>query len=84
MRIEDDLLILLKDRAAREKTSLTRVLNATLRTGLRAAQEKKRPRRRYQQKTHSLGEPRVDLTKALSLAGELEDDEILRKARLRK
>jgi len=29
--------------------------------------------------THSLGEPLVDVTKALRLAGELEDDELVRR-----
>jgi hypothetical protein len=51
---------------------------------LRAERETKKPRRRYHEKTHSLGVPRVDLTKALSLSTQLEDDETLRKVRLRK
>jgi len=84
VRIEDDLLLELKDKAARERSSLTRVFNQTLRTGLRAERETKKPRRRYHEKTHSLGVPRVDLTKALSLSTQLEDDETLRKVQLRK
>ena len=31
--------------------------------------------------TYSMGEPKVDLTKALSLAGRLEDDELLHELR---
>ena len=84
VRIEDDLLLELKDKAARESSSLTRVFNQTLRAGLRAEQDTKKPRRRYHEKTHSLGVPRVDLTKALSIASQLEDDETLRKVQLRK
>jgi len=84
VRIQDDLLLQLKDKATQEKSSLTHVLNQTLRAGLRAAHETKKPRRRYHEKTHSLGAPRVDLTKALSLASKIEDDEILRKTQLRK
>jgi hypothetical protein len=84
VRIEDDLLLQLKDKAARESSSLTRVFNRTLRVGLRAEQETKRPRRRYHEKTHSMGVPRVELTRALSLSTQLEDDEILRKVQLRK
>ena len=84
VRIEDDLLLELKDKATQEKSSLTRVLNRTLRAGLRSAQGAKRPRPRYHEKTHSMGAPRVDLTKALSLAALMEDDEILRKKLLRK
>ena len=84
MRIEDDLLLELKDKAARESSSLTRVFNQILRAGLRAEHDTKKPRRRYHEKTHSLGVPRVDLTKALSLSTQLEDDETLRKVQLRK
>ena len=84
MRIDDDLLLELKDKASREKSSLTGVLNRTLRAGLRSAQETRRPRQRYHEKTHSMGAPLVDLTKALSLATLMEDDEILRKKLLRK
>ncbi|MGB5551857.1 MAG: hypothetical protein WBO74_15340 [Thermoanaerobaculia bacterium] len=84
VRIEDDLLLQLKDKAVRESSSLTRVFNQTLRAGLRAEHDTKKPRRRYHEKTHSLGVPRVDLTKALSLSTQLEDDEALRKVQLRK
>ncbi len=84
VRIEDDLLLELKDKATRESSSLTKVFNQTLRTGLRAEKETKRSHHRYHEKTHSLGVPRVDLTKALSLSTQLEDDEILRKVQLRK
>ena len=84
MRIDDALLLELKETAAREKISLTRLLNQTLQAGLRAQRDDKRPRRRYREKTHSMGHPRVDLTKALAVASDLEDEEVLRKARLRK
>ena len=84
VRIQDDLLLQLKDKATQEKSSLTRVLNQTLRAGLRAAQETKKPRRRYQEKAHSMGRPTVDLIKALSVASQIEDAEILRKTQLRK
>jgi len=84
VRIEDDLLLELKDKATQEKSSLTRVLNRTLRAGLRAGQKTKPLGRPYREKVHSMGVPRVDLTKALSLASRLEDDETLRKTQLRK
>lgn len=84
VRIDDALLLELKARAAQENTSLTRLLNRMLQAGLRADQERSKPRRRHSEKTHSLGVPRVDLTKALSVASDLEDSEVLRKARLRK
>jgi hypothetical protein len=84
VRIDDALLLELKETAAREKVSLTRLLNRTLRAGLQAQQEDKRPRRQYCENTHSMGRPRVDLTKALDVASTLEDEEMTRKARLRK
>jgi len=84
VRIQDDLLLQLKDKAMQENSSLTRVLNQTLRAGLRAAQETKKPRRRHQEKTHPMGRPTVDLIKALSVASQIEDAEILRKTQLRK
>ena len=84
VRIDDALLLELKEKASREKISLTRQINQTLRAGLQAQREDKRPRRRYREKTHAMGAPRVDLTKALVTASGLEDEEVLRKARLRK
>jgi hypothetical protein len=84
VRIEDDLLLHLKDEAARERSSLTRVLNRTIRAGLRQQREANRSRPSHREATHAMGMPRVDLTKALALASKLEDDEILRKSELRK
>ena len=84
VRIDDALLLELKTKAAAEDISLTRLLKRTLQAGLRAEQQEKRPKRQHREKTHSMGVPRVDLNKALSIASELEDDEALRKARLRK
>jgi len=84
VRIDDDVIQELKERAREEKISLTRVLNKTLKNGLRT-EEKKTPRKkRFRQKSYDMGVPRVDLTKALALAGELEDQEIARKMALRK
>ena len=84
VRIEDDLLLDLKEKARLERISLTRALNQTLRAGLRTERESRRPSQRYRERTHSMGVPKVDLTKALSIAGQLEDQEVLRKERLRK
>jgi hypothetical protein len=84
VRVDDALLLELKSKANGEGISLTRLFNRILRAGLRAEQRDKEPRRAYRERTHSMGEPRVDLTKALSVASELEDAEILRKGLLRK
>lgn len=81
LRIDDALLAELKERAQAEGVSLTELVNRVLRTGLEA----KRPRRRAVRiRPADMGAPRVDLDRALHVAGELEDEEILRKAALRK
>ena len=49
-------------------------LNEAIRAGTRAPR-----RRRFRTPTFNMGPPLVDLTKALQLAGELEDEEIIRK-----
>ncbi len=52
-------------------------LNETLRAGLSA--EKAELTRRFTQKTYSCGPEKIDLTKALSLADAMADEETLRK-----
>jgi hypothetical protein len=49
-------------------------VNDAIRTGLAPKQS-----RRYETPVHDMGEPAVDLTKALRLAGELEDEERIRR-----
>jgi hypothetical protein len=57
-------------------------INATLRAGLDAESRAMKP---YREQTCSLGvQPGIDLTKALRLAAELEDEEVVRKLALRK
>jgi hypothetical protein len=79
VRIDDDLLRDLKRRAQKEKTSLTSVVNQAIRNGLKASETTIRAPRRFRQKTFSMGPPLVDLTKALALAAELEDEELIRR-----
>lgn len=76
VRIDDDLMRELKHRAEQTKLSLTRLLNQVLRQGLAAPPKKRAP---FHQKTYDLGVPLVNLDKALSLAFEWEDEEIMRK-----
>jgi len=83
-RIDDEVLEELKDLARKENAPLTRVLNRTLRAGLRIAQTTARPRRRHREETHAMGRPRMDLRKALAEAARMEDEETLRKLALRK
>ena len=78
VRIDDDLMEALKARAERDGTSLTRALNATLRSGLKASNEAP-PKKRFAQRTASLGMMHVQGHKALALATALEDEETLAK-----
>ena len=84
VRIDDDLMMELKERAHRENVSQTRMLNRLLREGLRASRGRRPKKVQYKEKTHTMGVPRVDLDKALALAADFEDEEILRKMTLRK
>jgi hypothetical protein len=84
VRIDDELLQRLRERARRENISLTRLLDQTLRAGMQASGKPARPRRRHREQTHAMGAPRVKLDKALALAAALEEDEIAGKMLLRK
>ena len=78
VNLPDDILHDLKELSCTRKKSLTATVSEVLRAGL--AQIAKPPAtRRYREKTYDMGPPKVDLTKALRLAGELETEEILRK-----
>ena len=83
IRIEDELLERLKEQALKENVSLTKLVNRALRAGM---QRSRAPRRRsqYRETTHSMGTPRFDLDKALAVAADLEDEEVIRKVALRK
>jgi hypothetical protein len=74
--LDDDLAELLKQRAKERDVPFKSALNEAIRAGLGQV-----PRaRRYRMKPSNLGVlSGVDLTKSLSLAGELEDAEIVRK-----
>lgn len=77
IRLDDDLFERLKQQAQRENTSLTRLLNRVIRTGLSAPAPRRK--RRVKHPVYDMGKPQVPLDKALALAAKLEDDEIVRK-----
>ena len=81
VRIDDELLQSLKERARKESTSLTRLIERTLRAGIKAMSVPARATKRYREQVHSMGEPGITLDRPLSVAAALEDDEILRKLR---
>ena len=84
IRIEDDLLERLKQQAVSENVSLTNLVNRTLRAGMQRSRATARRRSQYLERTYSMGAPRFDLDKALALAAQLEDEEVVRKIALRK
>ena len=84
LTIADDILREMKARAHEAGVSLTRVANDVLRAGLDHRAGASRPRRRYREEVADLGEPRVNLDRALVLAAQLEDEETLRKLEQRK
>ena len=80
VRLDDDLLNALKERARREDTSLTKLLNRALREWLHSRRlDVEAKKRAYREKTFSMGKPFVDLTKALALSAALEDEAIIEK-----
>ena len=84
MRIDDDLLLELKERSQKENVSLTGMVNRLLRLGLHASERDRQPSRRFQKRAVSMGKPTVDQNKALGVASGLEDEEVLRKLSLHK
>jgi hypothetical protein len=82
VRIDDDLLRELKDRARQEKTTLTRIVNLLLRRGISASGDANRRKRPYREKTFAMGRPQVDMTKALALAAQLDDEETIKQLKL--
>lgn len=63
---------------------MTKLIERALRRGMSAMTQDRKPVRTYREKTFSMGQPRVDLTKALAVAASLEDEEIRRKLAARK
>jgi len=84
LRIQDDLLRELKERARRERGSVTSVVNTVLRIGLRALQGPPPRPHPFREPPCDLGAPQVDLDRALQVAVHLEDEETLHKLSLRK
>ena len=85
LRIDDDLLRELKERAEREKVPLTDLVNRVIRRGLEPTSKRgMKPRRPYREQVFSLGAPRVPLDKALALAAAMEDAESLEELARRK
>ena len=84
VRMDDDLMTAVKERARSEGLSITRMLNRVVRTGLEALRQAPAERKAYREKTFRMGRPQLAMDKALALAAALEDEEVIRKMTLRK
>jgi hypothetical protein len=84
LTIDDSIMEKLKEVAHQSGVPLKQVVNTTLEIGLREL-PRQQQRKKYQLKTHAMGVPRdMNLDKALHMASMLEDDEIVRKLKVRK
>ena len=75
--LDADVAALVQKRMRERGVTFKQALNDAVRDGLTA-----QPAERFDFPTYDMGEPLVDLTKALQIAGELEDEELI--ARLRR
>ena len=84
IRIDDDLLKELRERAFREGQSFTQLVNRTIRRGLNAPDDAGGKRARYRERPVSMGSPRMSLDKALAQAAAMEDGAAVDKLAQRK
>jgi hypothetical protein len=75
--LDPDTEQLVRERMTERGVSFKRALNDAIREGA----AKSPPKRTFATRTASLGTPAVSLDRALSLAGDLEDEELVRRMR---
>jgi hypothetical protein len=80
LTIDSDVRLLLERRMRERGLGFKEAVNSALREGLTGPSE----REAFHTPTFDLGEPLIPLDKALRLAGELEDEELLRRLAARK
>jgi hypothetical protein len=79
--LDEDVARRLEELRRERRISFKEAINSTLRRGL----IEPRPRKRFKQRTYSMGlRPGIDLTHAIRLSADLEDEEIIRKLELGK
>lgn len=76
--LDPDTAALVQRRMREQGVSFKQALNDAVRAGAREAREP------FRQVTSDLGTPTVNLDRALQLAGELEDEELVRRMRVGK
>ncbi|OBA78358.1 antitoxin [Mycobacterium sp. 1164966.3] len=75
--LDDDVEQLVRRRMAERQVSFKKALNDAIRDGVSGRSEP----RRFVTRTADLGAPAVNLDRALQLAAELEDEELVRRQR---
>jgi hypothetical protein len=76
--LDPDVEKLLRKEVREQGVPFKQILNNAIRAGLRGVKQRSQP---FRPTTFNMGKPLVDLTKALSLASDLEDEELIRKHR---
>lgn len=86
LRIDQNLIEELRAYAKQRGIALDQLINQCCRIGLDElkGRETLETQERYVEKTYNMGAPKIDLTNANHVAAQLEDEEIIRKMRLRK
>ena len=79
--LESDVLADLKQLMHERGISFKAAINMSIRSGIRRNQKPGKP---FRQKTFDMGTAAVPLEKALQLAGQLEDEEIVREMAVKK
>ncbi|MDQ3607853.1 MAG: antitoxin [Actinomycetota bacterium] len=77
--LEPDVRTLVERRMRERDESFKTVVNEALRAGLSGGTRRETP-----MPTFDMGEPTIDLDKALALAGAMEDEELIRRLQLRR
>jgi hypothetical protein len=77
--LDDDVEQLVRRRMAERQVSFKQALNDVIRDGAAG----RSPAQRFTTRTADLGVPTVNLDRALQLAAELEDEELIRRQRRR-
>ena len=72
--LDPDVESMLRKEVRRRGEPFKQVLNNAIRAGLRNVKQRDKA---FEPLTFDMGRPRVDLTKAASLAAELEEDELI-------
>ncbi|MEB3024082.1 antitoxin [[Mycobacterium] crassicus] len=74
--LDDDTVQLIRRRMAERQVSFKQALNEAIRDGVAG-----RPIRQFTTRTADLGVPSVNLDRALQIAADLEDEELIRRQR---